>query len=122
MVEIRYVKLCLNSELKTFSKYKESYELELINVNTTRMKKVKASEIILAMPKRLLELLDQDNFFFKDASHSKVRKLIRKPYECENIYIVGEDIHLIRVDRRSFQNNRKNVTRTYWIRKTRVVR
>jgi len=90
MVEIRYVKLCLNSELKTFSKYEESYELELINVNTTRMKKVKASEIILAMPKRSLELLDQDNFFFKDASHSKVRKLIRKPYECENIYIVGE--------------------------------
>lgn len=59
-------------------------------MNTTRIKKVKANEIILAMPKRSLELLDQDNFFFKDASHSKVRKLIRKSYECKNIYIVGE--------------------------------
>lgn len=74
------VTLYLNSELKTFSKDKESYELEVVNVNTTKTKKVKTKEIILAMPKRSLELLDQDNFFFKDASHSKVRKLIDTVY------------------------------------------
>ena len=74
------VTLYLNSELKTFSKDKESYELELVNVNTTKTKKVKTREIILAMPKRSLELLDQDNFFFKDASHSKVSKLIDTVY------------------------------------------
>ncbi|MCM3109229.1 SidA/IucD/PvdA family monooxygenase, partial [Bacillus velezensis] len=42
------VTLYLNSELKTFSKDKESYELELVNVNTTKTKKVKTREIILA--------------------------------------------------------------------------
>ncbi|EKU45487.1 flavin monoamine oxidase family protein [Staphylococcus massiliensis] len=74
------VSINLKTELKTFEKLDSMYQLEMVNLNTQEMYVVKASHIILAMPKRSLELLDQDNFFFEDASNSKLRKLVDTVY------------------------------------------
>lgn len=81
---------CIWSENKllTFSKnhpcsdtYK--YELVFLNLKTNTRWKVYANTIVLAMPRRSLELLDQNNFFFDvnedEVLDQNIRSVIKEP-------------------------------------------
>lgn len=73
---------CIWSENKllTFTKdHPESaykYQLTFLNLKTNTQWKVYANSIILAMPRRSLELLSQDNFFFNTNENSVLNKNI----------------------------------------------
>ncbi|WP_158837506.1 flavin monoamine oxidase family protein [Polaribacter sp. L3A8] len=67
----------MGNRLVTFKKqttgtYK--YELEFFNKETQSSWTLKANKIILAMPRRSLELLDQNNFFFNQDSQKVLQK------------------------------------------------
>jgi len=75
---------CIWSENKliTFNKehpHKKShtYELVFLNLKTNKEWKVYANRIILAMPRKSLELLDQNNFFFNVNQNTRLDKNIR---------------------------------------------
>lgn len=75
---------CIWSENKllTFTKDHPSagthkYELTFLNLQTNKQWKVYANKIVLAMPRKSLELLDQENFFFNTNEDSKISKNIR---------------------------------------------
>jgi monoamine oxidase len=81
---------CIWSENKliTFTrKHKESkeyqYELTLLNLKTNQKWNIYANSIILAMPRKSLELLDQDNFFFdinqNEELNLNIRSVIKEP-------------------------------------------
>lgn len=59
------------------------YELTFLNLKTNKEWKVQANAIVLAMPRRSLELLDQDNFFFnineQAALNHNIRSVIMEP-------------------------------------------
>lgn len=74
---------CIWSENKllTFSRdHKEKghkYELTFLNLKTNKQWKAYTNTIILAMPRKSLELLDQDNFFFNVNENTVLDKNIR---------------------------------------------
>ncbi|WP_415327010.1 flavin monoamine oxidase family protein [Chryseobacterium sp. MMS23-Vi53] len=53
------------------------YELTFLNLKTNTTWKVYANSIVLAMPRKSLELLDQNNFFFNVNENSKLNYNIR---------------------------------------------
>lgn len=65
------------NKLKTFKKNTKKssaykYVLTFYNLDKEEYWEVEAKDIILAMPKRSLELLDQDNFFFNPEKNQKL--------------------------------------------------
>lgn len=59
------------------------YELIFLNLKTNKEWKVYANHLVLAMPRKSLELLDQDNFFFNITQNStlnyNIRSVIMEP-------------------------------------------
>jgi monoamine oxidase len=59
------------------------YELTFLNLKTNTQWKVYANSLVLAMPRKSLELLDQDNFFFNVNENStlnyNIRSVIMEP-------------------------------------------
>ncbi|MCW1962620.1 flavin monoamine oxidase family protein [Chryseobacterium viscerum] len=53
------------------------YELTFLNIQSNKTWKVYANSIVLGMPRKSLELLDQNNFFFDANRHQKLNKNIR---------------------------------------------
>lgn len=81
---------CIWSQNKLLSFTKEhskqqtrAYQLTFLNLNSNKEWKVYANKIILAMPRRSLELLDQENFFFNGIQNpelkNNIRSVIRQP-------------------------------------------
>ncbi len=81
---------CIWSENKliTFSKkHKNSgsykYELIFLNLRSNKQWRVYANSIVLGMPRRSLELLDQENFFFninkQEQLNNNIRSVIMEP-------------------------------------------
>ncbi|WP_286913706.1 flavin monoamine oxidase family protein [Flavobacterium sp. UBA4197] len=80
---------CIWSENKliTFSKNHKigthKYELTFLNLKTNTQWKVYANTLVLAMPRRSLELLDQENFFFdineNEVLNKNIRSVIMEP-------------------------------------------
>lgn len=75
---------CIWSENKllTFTKEHSSkdthkYELTFLNLKTNSKWKVYANALVLAMPRKSLELLDQNNFFFNIDQNSVINQNIR---------------------------------------------
>ncbi len=75
---------CIWSENKllTFTKdhclaHSHQYELVFLNLKTNTKWKVYANRLVLAMPRKSLELLDQNNFFFNVNENSVLSKNIR---------------------------------------------
>lgn len=75
---------CIWSENKllTFTKEHSSkdthkYELTFLNLKTNSKWKVYANSLVLAMPRKSLELLDQNNFFFNIDQNSVINQNIR---------------------------------------------
>ncbi len=75
---------CIWSENKLITFTKEhpnqkthKYELTFLNLPTNTSWKVYANTIILGMPRKSLELLDQDNFFFNVNENTKLDRNIR---------------------------------------------
>jgi len=75
---------CIWSENKLVTFTKEhankkthKYELTFLNLKTNKEWQVYANTIILAMPRKSLELLDQNNFFFNEDEDSVINKNIR---------------------------------------------
>lgn len=87
-MEVKDACIWSENKLVTFSKehalkkeYK--YELEFLNLATNQRWKVYADTIVLAMPRKSLELLDQNNFFFaieerKELNYN-IRSVIMEP-------------------------------------------
>ena len=76
------------NKLLTFTKEhslinSHAYELTFLNLKTNKTWKVYANSIVLAMPRKSLELLDQNNFFFNINENSKlnynIRSVIKEP-------------------------------------------
>lgn len=77
------------NKLLTFSKSKHeysdthTYKLTFLNLESGEKWHVYANKIILAMPRRSLELLDQQNFFFNINKHKElnhnIRSVIKEP-------------------------------------------
>ncbi len=71
------------NKLLTFSKKKHEYsdthkyKLTFLNIASNKKWHVYANKIILAMPRRSLELLDQQNFFFNANKHKELNHNIR---------------------------------------------
>jgi monoamine oxidase len=59
------------------SKYTHKYQLTFLNLKTNTEWKVYANTLVLAMPRKSLELLDQNNFFFNTDENSVINKNIR---------------------------------------------
>ncbi|MFC3157253.1 hypothetical protein ACFOEQ_01045 [Chryseobacterium arachidis] len=58
------------------------YELTFLNLKTNKTWKVYANSIVLAMPRKSLELLDQNNFFFNSNNtvlHNNIESVIMEP-------------------------------------------
>lgn len=53
------------------------YELVFLNLRSNQEWRVYANRLVLAMPRRSLELLDQDNFFFNVNQNTELNKNIR---------------------------------------------
>ncbi|MBP1164521.1 MULTISPECIES: flavin monoamine oxidase family protein [unclassified Chryseobacterium] len=53
------------------------YELTFLNIQSNTTWKVYANSIVLGMPRKSLELLDQNNFFFDANRHQKLNENIR---------------------------------------------
>ncbi len=81
---------CIWSQNKLLSFTKEhpkqktnTYQLTFLNLTSNKEWKVYANKIILAMPRRSLELLDQENFFFDGVQNpelkNNIRTVIRQP-------------------------------------------
>lgn len=81
---------CIWSENKLLTFTKEhslinthKYELTFLNLKTNRPWKVYSNTLVLAMPRRSLELLDQNNFFFNINENSvlndNIRSVIMEP-------------------------------------------
>ncbi|MFZ4928001.1 flavin monoamine oxidase family protein [Chryseobacterium sp. Mn2064] len=75
-------KIWSENKLLTFSKehpFKQThrYELVFLNLKTNKEWKVYANSLVLAMPRKSLELLDQNNFFFNVNKHAKLNENIR---------------------------------------------
>jgi len=75
---------CIWSENKllTFTKehplaHTHKYQLTFLNLQTNTEWNVYANRIVLAMPRKSLELMDQNNFFFKGGESSVLNKNIR---------------------------------------------
>lgn len=75
---------CIWSENKllTFTKehpstHTHKYQLTFLNLKTNTEWKVYANTLVLAMPRKSLELLDQNNFFFNTNEDSVINKNIR---------------------------------------------
>lgn len=74
---------CIWSENKllTFTKdhslHSHKYELTFLNLKTNTQWKVYANSLVLAMPRKSLELLDQNNFFFNINENSVLNENIR---------------------------------------------
>ena len=79
----------IKNKLLTFSKTEleqadnHRYKLTFLNLDTKKKWHVYANKIILAMPRRSLELLDQQNFFFNINTHRElnhnIRSVIKEP-------------------------------------------
>jgi monoamine oxidase len=73
--------LTFTREHKEKKNYK--YELTFLNLEQNQKWKVYANSIILAMPRKSLELLDQDNFFFdsdeNEQLNTNMRAVIKEP-------------------------------------------
>lgn len=76
------------SKLLTFTKdhpnkNTHKYELVFLNLKTNKEWKVYANTLVLAMPRKSLELLDQNNFFFNSNENSvlntNIRSVIMEP-------------------------------------------
>jgi len=70
-------KIYTKNKLKTFRKNPDAsceykYILTFYNLDKNETWEVEAKDIILGMPKRSLELLDQDNFFFNQEKQQKL--------------------------------------------------
>lgn len=64
------------NRLETFSEQEEGnykYQLKFVNHKTHQSWTLNANKIVLAMPRRSLELLDQSNFFFQPGSHVNLK-------------------------------------------------
>ncbi len=81
---------CIWSENKliTFTKdhplaHTHKYQLTFLNIRTNTPWKVYANTLVLAMPRKSLELLDQDNFFFSTNENvelnDNIRSIIMEP-------------------------------------------
>lgn len=80
---------CIWSENKLLTFTKEhslkkthTYELTFLNLKTNTEWKVYANTLVLAMPRKSLELLDQNNFFFRNKNsdlNSNIRSVIMEP-------------------------------------------
>ncbi|MCS3528658.1 FAD-dependent oxidoreductase [Chryseobacterium sp. JUb7] len=81
---------CIWSENKLLTFTKEhaltsshKYQLTFLNLKTNKQWKVYANQLILAMPRKSLELLDQNNFFFNANENStlnyNIRSVIMEP-------------------------------------------
>lgn len=70
------------NKLITFTKdhhliHTHKYELTFLNIQSNTTWKVYANSIVLGMPRKSLELLDQNNFFFDASRHQKLNENIR---------------------------------------------
>ncbi|WP_454046149.1 flavin monoamine oxidase family protein [Chryseobacterium sp. Marseille-Q8038] len=81
---MEYEGACIWSENKliTFTKdhhliSTHKYELTFLNIQSNTTWKVYANSIVLGMPRKSLELLDQNNFFFDANRHQKLNENIR---------------------------------------------
>ncbi len=75
-------KIWTENKLVTFSKKHDfsdthKYQLTFLNLKSNKKWHVYANKIILAMPRRSLELLDQNNFFFNINKHKELNHNIR---------------------------------------------
>lgn len=80
---------CIWSENKLLTFTKEhslknthTYELTFLNLKTNTEWRVYANTLVLAMPRKSLELLDQNNFFFRNKNsdlNSNIRSVIMEP-------------------------------------------
>lgn len=67
----------MGNRLVTFSKQAAGgyqYRLEFFNTDTQSTWTLEANKIVLAMPRRSLELLDQNNFFFDQKNQTSLQK------------------------------------------------
>ena len=96
-------KIYTHNRLETFKKNPDHssqyrYILSFYNDISKESWEVKAKDIILAMPRKSLELLDQENFFFdrdtqKDLQYNMASVIIEPSYKI----LLGYFIDLIRV-------------------------
>ncbi|MBR9920898.1 MAG: FAD-dependent oxidoreductase [Bacteroidetes bacterium] len=69
--------ICIGNRLTTFSKQTSGnykYTLEFFNETNKTSWTLETNKLVLAMPRRSLELLDQNNFFFDQNSQSVLQK------------------------------------------------
>lgn len=68
----------MGNRLITFEKNESGYKysLEFFNEDNNQNWTLQANKIILAMPRRSLELLDQNNFFFQEDRHTVLQRNI----------------------------------------------
>lgn len=79
-LEQKGAKIWIENQLITFNKLpagaQHRYSIELYNLRSRRTWTVYANAIVLAMPRRSLELLDQNNFFFNPEKRAALQQNI----------------------------------------------
>ncbi|MEJ5051476.1 FAD-dependent oxidoreductase [Chryseobacterium culicis] len=81
-MEYEGARIWSENKLITFTKdhhliHTHKYELTFLNIQSNTTWKVYANSIVLGMPRKSLELLDQNNFFFDVNRHQKLNENIR---------------------------------------------
>lgn len=81
-IEYEGARIWSENKLITFTKdhhliSTHKYELTFLNIQSNTTWKVYANSIVLGMPRKSLELLDQNNFFFDANRHQKLNENIR---------------------------------------------